>query len=199
MRTFRITAFLLLTLASAAAAQQVRLGARLGATWSSTLMEDVIITPIRVKAGIAPTLSLSATIPTGKQYRLGLETILTTGSLSATDNGAETDLGSLRTATFMITAEGPIMIRDVFFRLGVGMIKYLPSEKTGIFLQGGPARITGTLAAEYRRLLRPGLNLVVGGRYGLHGFTTKELEARGFTRTQAIHRVSLEVGVIRDF
>ena len=31
------------------------------------------------------------------------------------------------------------------------------------------------------------------------GFTTKELQSRGFTRSQAIHRVALEVGVVKDF
>lgn len=199
MRTLKTTAIILLTLASSATAQQVRLSARLGATWSSKLMEDVILNPIRVKAGIAPTLALSASIPTGKKYRLGLETILTTSSVKATENGAETDLGSLRTATFLLSAEGPLMIRDFHFRIGVGLIKYLPSEKTGIFQQGGPTRITGNLTAEYRKNLRPGLQWVAAARYGLHGFTTKELESRGFTRTQAIHRVGLEVGVVKDF
>lgn len=199
MRILKTTMLIAVTLATSASAQQVRVSARLGATWSSTLMKDIVVNPITVKAGIAPTLALSASIPTGRKYRLGLETVVSTTSVKATENGAETDLGSLRSATLLLTAEGPLMVRDFYFRIGVGLLKYLPSEKTGIFQQGGPTRITGNLTAEYRRSLRPGWDGIAAVRYGLSSFTTKELESRGFTRSQAIHRVGLEVGVAKDF
>lgn len=199
MRILKTTSLIVVVLATSVSAQQVRVGARLGATWSSTLMKDIIVNPITVKAGIAPTLALSASISTGRQYRIGLETVFSTASVKATENGAESDLGSLRTATIMLAAEGPLMVRDFYFRIGVGLLKYLPSEKTGIFQQGGPTRIAGNFTAEYRKSLRPGLNWVVAARYGLSSFTTKELESRGFTRNQAIHRIGLEVGVVKDF
>ncbi len=186
-------------LATAASAQQVRIGARLGATWSSTLMKDVIVNPITVKAGIAPTLALTASIPSGKKYRIGLEAVFSTASVTAKENGTTTDQGSLRTATLMLAADGPLMVRDFYFRVGVGFLKYLPSDKTGIFLQGGPARITGNFTAEYRRILRPGWYGMGAIRYGLSSFTTKELQSRGFTRSQVVHRVGLELGVAKDF
>jgi len=193
------TSLILLALTTTASAQQVRLGARIGATWSSTLMKDVIIAPITVKAGIAPTLALSASIPGGRKYRLGLEAVFSTASVKATENGIDTDLGSLRTASLLLGAEGPLMVRDFYFRIGVGLLKYLPSEKTGIFQQGGPTRIIGNFTAEYRKSLRPGWEWVVAARYGLSSFTTKELQSRGFTRSQAVHRAGLEVGVVKDF
>lgn len=199
MRILKTTTLITIALATTASAQQVRLGVRLGATWSSTLMKDAIVAPITVKSGIAPTLALSASIPSGKKYRLGVETVFSTASVKATENGVDTDLGSLRTATLLLAAEGPLMVRDFYFRIGVGLLKYLPSEKTGIFQQGGPTRITGNFTAEYRKTLRPGLEWVAGVRYGLSGFTTKELQSRGFTRSQAVHRVALEVGVVKDF
>ncbi|HEV8125683.1 MAG TPA: hypothetical protein VGP80_15655 [Gemmatimonadales bacterium] len=199
MRILNITTLITIALATTVSAQQVRLGARLGATWSSTLMKDVVVSPISVKAGIAPTLALSASIPSGRKYRLGLETVFTTASVKATENGVDTDLGSLRTATILLAAEGPLMVRDFYFRIGVGLMKYLPSEKTGIFQQGGPTRITGNFTAEYRKDLHPGWEWVAAARYGLSSFTTKELQSRGFTRSQAIHRVGLEVGVVKDF
>ncbi|MEP7325930.1 MAG: hypothetical protein ABI836_08285 [Gemmatimonadota bacterium] len=199
MRIPPILSVMTFALATAASAQQVRIGARLGATWSSTLMKDVIVNPITVKAGIAPTLALTASIPSGKKYRIGLEAVFSTASVKAKESGTTTDLGSLRTAALMLAADGPLMVRDFYFRIGVGFLKYLPSDKTGIFLQGGSARITGNFTAEYRRILRPGWYGMGAIRYGLSSFTTKELQSRGFTRSQVVHRVGLELGVAKDF
>ena len=186
-------------LAALPTAAQVRLGGRLGATWSSTLVEDEIGTPIEVEAGIAPTLTLNATIPTGKKYRIGLETSFSTSGLDVTDDLGTTDLGSLRTASIQVVAGGPAMVQGFFWQAGIGFLKYLPSEKEGLFRQGGPARILGTFTVEYRRVLRPGWEWMVAAKYGLHQFITKELESRGFSRAQMVHRVGLEAGVARYF
>ena len=199
MRIVKSTALMLLLFPTAALAQQVRVGARLGATWSSTLLQDVIVNPITVKSGIAPTLALAASIPTGKKYRVGLEGVFSTASVTAKENGVDTDLGSLRTASLMATAEGPLMVQDFYFRIGVGMLKYLPSEKVGIFQQGGPTRLTGNFTVEYRRTLGSGWEWVAAARYGRLGFTTKELQSRGFSRSQAVHRAGLEAGAARTF
>jgi hypothetical protein len=178
---------------------QVRVAGRLGATWSSRLVEDQIINPIRVKAGIAPTLSLGLSIPSGKRYRLGIETTFTSGSVMAVENGSDTDLGTLRTATILLTAEGPAMAKGLFWRVGFGVVKFLPTEKQGLFLQGGPTKPTANLTVEYRRTLRPGWEWTAAARYGFHQFLTKEMETRGFSRGQDVHRVGLEVGAARYF
>jgi hypothetical protein len=178
---------------------QVRAAARLGGTWSSTLAEDEIGTPITVKTGIAPTLTLGATFPAGRKYRIGLETILSTSSVEADDQIMTTDLGSIRTLTLNLTGGGPAMVRGVFWQAGVGIIKYLPGDKDGVFRQGGPGRIIGSFLVEYRRPLRPGWEWTVGARYAFHQFITKEMESRGFSRPQAVHRAGLEVGVARYF
>ena len=198
MRIFSLTILLAIG-GSIALPAQVRVAGRLGGTWSSTLVEDQIGTPIAVKTGIAPTLSLGASIPSGKKYRLGLEALLSTSSAKAEDDNGTTDLGSVRTATLLITAGGPAMIAGFHWQVGLGLIKYFPGDKEGLFRQGGPGRITGTLLAEYRRELKPGWEWTVGARYGLHQFITKELESRGFSRPQSVHRVGLEVGVARYF
>lgn len=178
---------------------QIQVAGRLGATWSSVLITDEIVAPIEVKSGIAPTLSLSASIPSGPRYRLGLETVLSTGSVHASENGVKTDLGSLRTAALLFTAEGPLMVRGFYWRGGVGLLKYLPSDKEGLFRDGGPTRLTGNLTAEYRKALRSGWELSGGVRYGYHQFITQTLESRGFSRAQVVHRVGLELGVARYF
>jgi hypothetical protein len=178
---------------------QIRGGARLGGTWSSTLAEDEIGTPISVETGIAPTLALGVSIPTGRKYRLGLETILSTSSVEASDDNSTSDLGSIRTLTLNLTGGGPAMVNGFFWQAGVGFIKYLPREKEGLFRQGGPGRIIGSFLVEYRRPLRPGWEWTVGARYAFHQFITKEMESRGFSRPQAVHRAGLEVGVARYF
>ena len=196
----RISAFVILLAAlPAALPAQVRASARVGGTWSSTLAEDEIGTPITVKTGIAPTLTLGATIPTGRKYRIGLETILSTSSVEADDQISTTNLGSIRTLTLNLTGGGPAMVRGVFWQAGVGFIKYLPGDKDGLFRQGGPGRIIGSFLVEYRRPLRPGWEWTVGARYAFHQFITREMESRGFSRPQAVHRAGLEVGVARYF
>jgi hypothetical protein len=198
MRTLTLT--LILAIASAPVLPaQVRVAAKLGGTWSSTLAEDEIGTPISVKTGIGPTLGLSASIPTGRKYRLGMETIFSTSSVEAEDEFNTTDLGSIRTATLLLSAGGPAMVANLHWQVGVGLIKYFPGEDEGLFRQGGPARLTGTFLAEYRRPLRPGWEWTVGVRYGFHQFITQELESRGFSRPQSVHRVGLEAGVARYF
>jgi hypothetical protein len=198
MRTHFILASLIL-FGSPSAQAQIRATARLGAVWSSKLATDEIVEKIDVTTGIGPMLALGVSIPSGTRFRLGLETVLSTASVTAEAAGGNADLGTLRTASLMLTAEGPLMVRGFFWRAGAGMIKYLPAEKQGIFLQGGPSRIIGNFTVEYRKPLSPGWEGVGGVRYGFHQFTTKQLEAHGFSRGQAVHRVGLEVGVARYF
>jgi hypothetical protein len=196
----RILSFIvLLAIVPAALPAQVRASARLGGTWSSTLAQDEIGTPITVKTGIAPTLALAASIPTGKKYRIGLETILSTSSVEASDDNITTDLGSIRTLTLNLSGGGPAMVTGLYWQAGVGFIKYLPGDKEGLFRQGGPGRIIGSFLLEFRRPLRPGWEWTVGARYAFHQFITKEMESRGFSRPQAVHRAGLEVGVARYF
>ncbi len=197
MRIFCLAA--LLAVSPAPLLAQVQVGARLGATWSSTLAEDEIGTPIAVRTGIAPTLGLSASIPTGAKYRLGLATLLTTSSVEAEDDNGSTDLGSLRTFTILVTAGGPAMVSGLYWQAGAGFIKYLPGNKDGLFRQGGPGRLTGSFLVEFRRPLTPGWEWALGARYGFHQFITKEMESRGFSRPQAVHRVGVEAGVTRYF
>lgn len=176
---------------------QVRLAGGIGATWSSTLVTDDIINPIDVKAAIAPTLTGSASLPFGERIRVGLQGSLTSSSLSAREVGNDADLGSLRTGEILLFATGPAMVSHIYWKAGLGMLKYWPSEKQGLFLQGGPARLLGSVGAEYRRPWRAGLDFTISARYSYHRFTTDQLEARGFSRSQDVHRVMIGVGVAR--
>lgn len=192
----------LLTLAGVLAAPltaQTRVAAGLGATWSSTLVTDQIVNPIDVRASLAPTLSFEATIPSGPRYRLGLAAAFTLGSVRAEENGATTDLGGLRTGSIQLIAEGPAMVRHLYWRAGVGLLAYWPSRKEGLFLQGGPTRLMGSIGLDYRLPWRDGWEWTISGRYAYHRFNTAQLQTRGFSQAQDVHRLGLEVGAARYF
>lgn len=194
-------AFLLLAVAvipaTLRAQTQVEWTAQLGAAWSSALVTDAILAPIKVEPRIGPALLLSASLPSdAKGHRIGLEAALTSGSYVSKENGTSTDLGTLRTATITLAATGHLT-GSLRWRAALGLIKYLPAEQTGIFQDGAPTRAAGGLGVEYRRDFRPGWTLVGTLRWDYHRFTTAHLQAQGYTGAQDVHRITLGVGVVR--
>src|SRR5919109_1781939 len=101
--------------------------ARAGAMWASTLVRDVLVTEVTVQQSIAPLVALGASMPISPGYRAALEASLSSGGYSAEQDGAETDLGTLRTASVLLGLEGPVW-RAVRWRVGLGGLFYWPSE-----------------------------------------------------------------------
>ena len=170
--------------------------ARAGAIWASTLVRDVLVSEVTVQQSIAPMVALGAGMPISPGYRAGIEAILTSGGYSSEQDGSETDLGTLRTASVMLGLDGPI-VEALRWRVGLGGIFYLPSEDRGIFLEGGPIRFLTGAGADYRRQVMTNWDLMISARYDLHRFTTDELEQRGFSQAQGVSRASLSVGLAR--
>jgi hypothetical protein len=170
--------------------------ARAGAVWASTLMRDVLGTEVTVQQSIAPMVALGAAVPIAPDYRAGIEATLSSGGYAAEQDGAETDLGTLRTASVLLGLDGPIW-RMVRWRVGLGGLFYWPSEDRGIFLQGGPVRLLAGAGADWRSPVLSSWDLLVSARYDMHGFTTDELDRRGFSQAQGVSRVSLSVGLAR--
>lgn len=191
-----IVAALLLTAIPATLAAQVRLTARAGVTWSSTLVEDEILggEPITLEAGLAPTLALGADLPLTPKNRVGLELALARSDAEVDDAGSTYTLTSLTTATVTAGFEGAI--RDpIRWRAGFGAIKYLPGEETGVFREGGPWRWVAGAGLDWSRPLNDRLSFTAGLRYDYHRFTTDALEDQGFANPEGVHRVGLTVGV----
>ena len=193
----RLALVLLLALPVAAPAQTlVRVSA--GATASSRLVEDFLGGPITVTQAVPlPTLALqlSHTLPSG--YRLGIEGRLTSGGTEVTDNGVTDDLGTLRTVTVMALADGPLR-GALRWQAGVGTVLYRPAVETGLWSRGGAARWLVGGGLTWTRPLGS-VDLVVGGRYDFHPFTTPRLDADGYAGYQAVHRVGLTLGLERGF
>jgi hypothetical protein len=140
-------------------------------------------------------------VPVGHDNRLGLEGQITSGSLSAasTDGGGapDADLGRLTTLSVLGNAEGSVT-GPVRWRIGLGLIQYLPSEEAGLFAQGGPLRYFVGGGLDFRRPAFSGWDLMVSARYDFHRFTTEELRDRGFTQAQGVQRGSFTVGLARN-
>ena len=187
---------LLLAAGTGALHAQTDYYARAGAMWSSTLVRDVLVTEVTIQQSITPMVALGAGMPIAPGYRAGIEAILSSGGMSAEQDGSETDLGTLRTASVLLSLDGPVW-RTIRWRVGLGGLFYWPSEDRGIFLQGGPVRFLAGAGADWRHPVMPSWDLMISGRYDIHRFTTDELERRGFSQAQGVSRVSLSVGLAR--
>lgn len=170
--------------------------ARLGAVQAGTLVRDVLGSEITVRQSIAPMAAIGASMPISPGYRAGVEATVASGGFEAEQDGAETDLGTIRTGSVLLGLDGPIW-RAVRWRVGMGGLLYRPSEESGIFLQGGPVRFLAGVGADWRGPVLPSWDLMVSTRYDFHRFTTDELERRGFSQTQGVSRISLSVGLAR--
>lgn len=193
------TGALFLVCAGAAPAwAQTEYFARLGAVGSAKLLRDRGLDDITVRPSIAPMLALGASLPLGPRgYRLGLEGSLASGKFHSSDGGLDTELGTLRTASLLLQLQGPV-VPALRWTVGLGGIRYWPSDERGIFLLGGTTRLLAGAGADYRRPVLPRWDLVTSLRYDFHRFMTDQLEARGFSQTQGVSRVSLSIGLSRS-
>ncbi|MFL5401846.1 MAG: hypothetical protein ACJ8BF_03425 [Gemmatimonadales bacterium] len=169
---------------------------RLGLTFTTDLVRDVIFQEIRIRPALAPTVVVGASLPMAPRYRVGLEAGLTTSGYHSKEGSTQTDLGTLRTGSIMLGLEGPIGW-IVSWRGGVGLLHYWPTEESGIFLQGGPTRFLAGAGLDFRPKVMTNWDMMLSLRYDFHRFTTDELRARGFSGTQGVQRVSATVGLAR--
>jgi len=196
MLRFILIPALLLAAGTRALDAQTDYYARLGVVGAGTLLRDVLATEITVRQSIAPMVAIGAAMPISPQYRAGVEATFSSGGFDAEQDGAETDLGTIRNASVLVGLDGPIW-QAVRWRIGLGGLFYWPSEDSGIFLQGGPIRFLAGAGADWRRPVLPSWDLMVSARYDFHRFTTDELERRGFSQAQGVSRISLSVGLAR--
>jgi hypothetical protein len=170
--------------------------ARAGAMWASTLVRDMLVSEVTVQQSIAPMVALGASMTISPGYRADLEATFASGGYSADQDGADTDLGTLRTASVLLGLDGPV-VQNLRWRVGLGGLFYLPSEDRGIFLEGGPVRFVAGAGADWCHPVMSKWDLMVSARYDVHRFTTDELEQRGFSQAQSVNRISLSVGLAR--
>jgi hypothetical protein len=158
------------------------------------LVTDRIFQDIRVTQRLAPTVTLGATLPVSQRERAGLEASLGFGKTRISEAGVATiDGPSFRTLSVKFGVQGPLVGRLTYYG-GAGLMKYLP-DKTSIFRQGGPLLLLLSGGVDYHQPLRGPLGLVVSARYDYQRFSTDELRAIGFARTQDVHRAGVGLGI----
>ncbi len=197
MRTSMLLLAGLVAAPPTAAAQSPDFYARIGVTGSTRLAEDLIAdNDITINQAMQPTILLGGAIDAFPRYRVDLELAFATGSYEATsDSRPDQDLGTLSNFWGTIGLQGPLAGEQLRWRASIGALMYLPSEDSGIFARGGPTDLLLGAGLDWRKPVASGIDIMIGGRYDFHRFTTGELEARGFSQHQARHRVSLTVGV----
>lgn len=182
-----------------AALAQTGLYAGGGVTWSSTIVRDVILTPITTKPGLAPTIVLGGELPIGPGYRLGLELSAGTASLTTTTpSQSNSDLaqGRIWTMGALVNLSGQVA-PALRWRAGLGVLRYAGPRDAGIFAQGGTTRALFGGGLDYQLTSGRRWNPVVSARYDYHRFASRELRTQGFGLEQGVQRISLLVGVTR--
>ena len=180
-----------------AAQSAVRLSA--GATYSSALIDDGVLST-KLRPAIAPTIGLGIAIPTGKgPYRVVAEVNYARSALnviSTTGTAGNDQLAAVATVTTLILAEGAL--RSAFrWQVGGGAIFYRPTERQGVFQNGGTQRWMLAGGVVWRHPLTATMELQVTGRVDAHTFSTDVLQARGYGQSQSVQRFGLLVGVSR--
>jgi hypothetical protein len=189
---------ILLLVAAAPVAAQVRLAARAGVTVSAAIVKDQIVEDIEVVPALAPTLTIGVSLPVNPKVRADLELAYATSTAEVQENGDQTgDLGGVGTLAYTVGLSGPILSR-LSWRLSLGGLTYLPSEEEGIFRDGGHTTLLFGAGLDWRQPISTAWAIVAGLRYDYHTFTTDALEAQGFTQSQQVQRLGLSVGAAWD-
>lgn len=175
---------------------QVDYNARIGVTWATALLRDAVINEIEVRQKLGPTLVLGAALPIAPLYGAGVEVALATSGYQRKETGGTVDLGTVRTGSITLGLDGPIF-RGLGWRAGLGLLRYWPSEKEGIFLRGGATRFLAGAGIDYRHPILARWDMMASLRYDFHRFTTQELRARGFGQGQGVQRIAVTLGMAR--
>lgn len=176
----------------------VRLAA--GATYSSALIDDGVLST-KLRQAIAPTVSLGLSYPTGKgPYRVVAEVTYARSALNVTtrDNVSQDRLAAVATVSTLVLAEGTVR-GALRWQLGGGAVFYEPSERQGVFQDGGTHRWMIAGGLTWTRRISAAMDLLITGRLDTHMFTTDVLQARSYGGTQAVQRIGLLVGVNRPW
>lgn len=169
-----------------------------GGTIGTSLVTDQLGGPVSLGSGVPITAAISLAHPIGMTYRARLEVRAGRGALHAESNGETSTIPALTTVGVMLLVDGPLANR-VRWEVGAGVMNYRPSEQSGVFSQGGPTPWMLGAGLSWTRPLAGSFDLVANGRYDFHQFRSRQLDSRGYTQYESVHRVGLGVGIERSF
>ncbi|MEO5824505.1 MAG: hypothetical protein ABIR59_01310 [Gemmatimonadales bacterium] len=169
-----------------------------GGTLGTALASDQLGGPVSLGTGVPVTAALSVAHPIGAGYRALAEVRGGRGALRADNNGESSTIPGLTTVGLMLLVDGPLAHR-VRWELGAGFLSYRPAELSGAFSKGGPTPWLLGAGLNWSRPLSESFDLVANGRYDFHQFRSRQLDSRGYTQYQSVHRIGLGVGIERSF
>ena len=173
---------------------QVAVDVSVGARYSGVLVHDSIVTPFDVRPALAPTVAVTVATPLERGWAAQGTLDFSTSELVRHDaDGSSVALGRVSTAAFTIGLQRRLPA-GFSARIGVGGLKYIPGEHSGIFRLGsGP--IAGLGALTLCRALPVGrrFSFAVEARYDMHPFMTQALRDKGFDSPRLVHRVALAI------
>ncbi len=191
MRRF-LTAAAVLAAIAAPTRAQVSAEALVGATWSSALVEDVIVNAITLQPQIAPSLAVSVGTWVDERYHIGGRIRFARSDLARRELGEHTSVIPLTVWTGTLVF-GRRMWRSIAAEIWFGGIKYSPSGDTDgtIFQDGSSLLATLGLGVRAEHAITDRLSLGVHVGYDAHQFETQTLRTAGFTSGRFAHRVSV--------
>ena len=172
---------------------QISIHVSAGARYTSTLVHDSLgIDAIATRPRIGPAFTAGVSTPLEERWSVEALLDFSTSGLESSFDGATTDLGTLGTLAFAVVVQRSIT-GPLAARVGIGVLKELPSEDQGIFRSGaGTPAALATLGVAYRLPITMRYGLALDARYDAHRFSTPALAEVGF-EPRWVHRVAVAV------
>jgi hypothetical protein len=163
-----------------------------GARYSTALVHDSIVAPFNVRPALAPTVAVTLTMPHQRRWAAQLTLDFSTSTVQRHEaDGASVALGRVSTAAFVVGVERRFPA-SLSARVGIGGLKCIPGETTGMFRSGsGSIAGLGMVALSHALPVGSRFGFAVEARYDVHRFTTPALRQEGFASARPVHRVAL--------
>lgn len=172
---------------------QVEVHLSAGARVTTTLVHDVIVSPLDVRPGLAPALALSVLERTAGPWTPDLTLDISRSQLKRYDTGGGgADLGGLATLAVTVGLRRELA-PGVSARAGIGGLKYFPGDQGGIFKNGVSLAAVGALGVDWAPPFAARRRLGLALRYDAHRFITPALRSVGFLDARIVHRVAVSV------
>ena len=172
---------------------QVSLHATVGARYSTPLVHDSIVAPVDVQPAIGPALRLSLGEGSSSVWTPNVNLDVSWASLRSHEGGATEEFNSITTLAMTVGVRRKV-VQGLTAGADLGILKYLPSEESGLFRSGSGVEALVGLGLYWTPAAARAHDIGLSLRYDVHQFTTQALHDEGFTNPQLVHRVSLAVG-----
>lgn len=158
-------------------------------------MHDSIVVPVNAQPAIGPAIALAISEQTSGAWTPDANLDVSWASLQRHESGTTAKFNSVTTIAFTVGVRHDVT-HGLIARAGVGALKYLPSDETGLFRDGSGISAVGTASLYWTPAALGGAahDFGLSVRYDVHRFSTAALHAEGFTSPQLVHRVSLGIG-----